>query len=67
MPDVVVNMTGMNTYTGVTRVNKGAVLYLTGPGSLAHSSLENNGWFDITDGNFNPLWGVPDSMNNATP
>ncbi|HBR1558305.1 TPA: autotransporter outer membrane beta-barrel domain-containing protein [Klebsiella quasipneumoniae subsp. quasipneumoniae] len=68
MPDVVVNMTGMNTYTGVTRVNKGAVLYLTGPGSLAHSaSLENNGWFDITEhGNFNPLWGVPDSMNNAT-
>ncbi|WP_367672295.1 autotransporter outer membrane beta-barrel domain-containing protein [Serratia symbiotica] len=68
MPDVVVNMTGTNTYTGVTRVNKGAVLYLTGPGSLAHSaSLENNGWFDITEhGNFNPLWGVPDSMNNVT-
>lgn len=68
MPDVVVNMTGMNTYTGVTRVNNGAVLYLTGPGSLAHSaSLENNGWFDITEhGNFNPLWGVPDSMNNVT-
>ncbi len=68
MPDVVVNMTGLNTYTGVTRVNKGAVLYLTGPGSLAHSaSLENNGWFDITQhGNFNPLWGVPDSANDVT-
>lgn len=49
-------------------MNKGAVLYLAGPGSLTHSaSLENNGWFDITEhGNFNPLWGVPDSMNNAT-
>jgi len=68
MPDVVVNMTGINTYTGVTHVNKGAVLYLAGPGSLAHSaSLQNNGWFDISQhGNFNPLWGVPDSMNNAT-
>ncbi|HEI8868178.1 TPA: autotransporter outer membrane beta-barrel domain-containing protein [Serratia odorifera] len=68
MPDVVVNMTGINTYTGVTRVSRGAVLYLAGPGSIAYSaSLENNGWFDISKhGNANSSWGVPNSMNNAT-
>lgn len=67
MPDVVVKITGMNTYTGDTKVYKGAVLSLTGPGTISQSAkLENNGWFDISQhGNANPLWGVPDSMNNA--
>ncbi len=67
-PNVVVNMTGANTYTGATRVQKDAVLFLSGPGSIAASSeLVNNGWFDIsTHGNANPLWGVSDSLNDVT-
>ncbi|MCW7606414.1 MULTISPECIES: autotransporter outer membrane beta-barrel domain-containing protein [Serratia] len=68
MSDVVVNMTGVNTYTGATHINKGAVLYLTGPGSIARSSrVENNGWFDITGhGSYYSEWRVPDGMNDAT-
>ncbi|NUU68952.1 autotransporter outer membrane beta-barrel domain-containing protein [Enterobacteriaceae bacterium BIT-l23] len=67
-PNIVVNMTGANTYTGATRVQKDAVLFLSGPGSIAASSeLVNNGWFDIsTHGNANPLWGVSDSLNDVT-
>ncbi|WP_406887570.1 autotransporter outer membrane beta-barrel domain-containing protein [Serratia marcescens] len=68
MSDVVVNMTGVNTYTGATHINKGAVLYLSGPGSIASSSrLVNNGWFDISEhGNYYSEWQVPDGMNDAT-
>lgn len=67
-PNVVVNMTGANTYTGVTRVQKDAVLFLSGPGSIAASSeLVNNGWFDIAShGNAMASWGVPDSQNDVT-
>lgn len=68
MSDVVVNMTGVNTYTGATYINKGAVLYLSGPGNIANSSrVENNGWFDIAEhGSYYSEWNVPDGMNDVT-
>jgi len=41
-------LSGTNTYTGVTTINNGATLALTGTGSIAHSSdVIANGAFDI--------------------
>lgn len=67
-PGAVVNMTGKNTYTGATHVAQNAVLFLSGPGSIATSSeLVNDGWFDIAaHGNGNPLWGVSADENDVT-
>jgi len=42
-------LSGVNTYTGQTRIDSGATLSLTGSGSIADSSgLVNNGTFDIS-------------------
>jgi fibronectin-binding autotransporter adhesin len=46
-------LTGNNTYTGITAINPGATLALAGPGSIATSAgVQANGTFDIaaTDG-----------------
>ena len=62
-----VRMTGVNTYTGATIIERDAALYLAGPGSIAQSRrVVADGWFDISrHGNFNPLWGVSDAGNDA--
>jgi len=41
-------LSGANTYTGGTAVDAGARLALIGTGSIANSSLANNGTFDIS-------------------
>ena len=41
-------LAGVNTYTGTTTINNGATLALSGSGSIANSSVANNGKFDVT-------------------
>ena len=43
-----VTLTGINTYQGATTVNAGAVLALSGSGSIASSAVADNGSFDIS-------------------
>lgn len=44
-----VQLSATNTYAGLTRINGGAQLYISGPGSIAASSgVLNNGVFDIS-------------------
>ncbi len=63
-----VRMTGVNTYTGATIINKDAILYLAGPGSIAQSSrVVADGDFNIErHGAFNPLWGVQGTDNTVS-
>ena len=45
------NISGVNTYTGVTTINSGAVLAILGSGSIASSSkVVNNGDLDLSGG-----------------
>jgi outer membrane autotransporter protein len=65
-PEAEVRLTGVNTYTGATRIGPKAVLHLAGPGSIEQSAtVEVNGLLDISQhGNYNPIWGLPDALNN---
>lgn len=44
-------LTGQSTYTGATSIASGATLALTGNGSIAHSSVADNGTLDISGAN----------------
>ncbi|MCB5362393.1 hypothetical protein H0484_01310 [Pusillimonas sp. CC-YST705] len=62
-----VRMTGVNTYTGATRIAKESYLHLAGPGSIEHSShIVIDGLFYIDQkGAHMDAWGVNQTSSDA--
>lgn len=58
--NVNVRLTGINTYTGATRIASGSALHLAGPGSISLSErIVNEGLFYINQkGAYHQAWGV---------
>lgn len=65
--DTVVRLTGVNTYAGRTRIAPEGMLYLAGPGSIAHSAaIVVDGVFNIDQkGSYEKAWGVPDTASEV--